>query len=55
MGKCDNETKFRIMGPVVSDKGKLPKIRFDWRSDSPIKKQDGTYKKYFELTTDNIL
>jgi len=45
-------TKFRIMGPVVSDKSKLPKLRFDWRSMVTL--PDGTRKRYLDLTADDI-
>lgn len=46
------ETKFRIMGPVVSDKSKLPKLRFDWRSTVVL--PDGTTKRYLDLTVEDI-
>lgn len=46
-------SKFRIMGPVVSDKPKLPKLRFDWRSMVTL--PDGTNeKRYIDLTTNDI-
>lgn len=49
----EDSTKFRIMGPVVSDKNKIPKIQFDWRSKVTL--PDGTVKKYYELTPDEII
>ena len=45
-------TKFRIMGPVISDKPKLPKLRFDWRNIVTL--PDGTKKRYLDLTVDDI-
>lgn len=48
----ENDTKFRIMGPIISDKNKLAKIRFDWRST--VKLPNGQIKAYFELTPDEI-
>lgn len=48
----DEPTKFRIMGPVVSDKFKLPKLRFDWKGFATL--PDGTKKRYLDLTTKDI-
>jgi len=40
------------MGPVVSDKSKLPKLRFDWKGLVIL--PDGTKKRYLDLTTKDI-
>ena len=49
----EESTKFRIMGPVVSDKNKLPKLQFDW--NSTVKLPSGEIKKFYELTPDEII
>ncbi len=51
----DNPTKLRVMGPVVADKPRIPKIVVDWLSKTRIKKENGEYKKIYELTPEDIL
>jgi hypothetical protein len=46
------ETKFRVMGPIISDKGNIPKLVFDWRSK--VKLPNGEEKRYVDLTVDDI-
>jgi len=44
------------MGPVVSDKNKLPKLQFDWLSKvGKLTREDGTPKRYLDLTVEDIL
>jgi len=40
------------MGPVVADKPRLPKLRFDWTSEVTL--PDGTKIPYYRLTSNNI-
>ena len=44
---------FRIMGPVVSDKSKLPKLRFNWKTKVTL--PSGEIKAFYQLTTQEIL
>jgi hypothetical protein len=41
------------MGPVVSDKSKLPKLRFNWKTKVTL--PNGEVKAFYQLTTQEIL